>query len=151
MPTTPLFQQIPKMWGHCFDPECPQREQCLRHLTGQMLIEAGPKEPPPTMGMAVFPTARKQDKCSHFVEPRVVHLARGFSHLYDEVKHCDAQGLRNAVLSFLGSEGSYYRTAHCKRWLTPEEQEGLVALFRERGYTVPLTFDEEIDTYDYSR
>ena len=78
------------------------------------------------------------------------HAAWGFDTLFVDVKQRDASPLRSAIKDYLGGNGTYYRYHNGERLLTPEQQDHILGLFRQRGYTDNLRFDGYRDVYDFS-
>lgn len=138
------FDLVPACWAVCFINECPIVDRCLRHLAGLHM----PKDT--RFGLAVYPTALVGGQCSEFKQIRIVHAAYGFNALFTEVKQKHAAYLRQTIKNFLGGNGSYYRYHHGQLLLMPEQQQWILDLFRELGYTDSLVFDGYKDIYDFT-
>jgi hypothetical protein len=50
---------------------------------------------------------------------------------------------------YLGGNGTYYRYDHGERLLTPEQQDWIINLFKQYGYTDNLEFDGDKEVYDW--
>mgnify|MGYP003086551146 FL=1 len=138
------FDMVPPLFAVCFIEGCPQAATCLRHFAGTFIpsvIHTGP---------AVYPTALNTGKCAEFKPLRSMRGAWGFDTIFAEVKQKDSTRLRNDIKQFLGGHGTYYRYYNGSRLLTPEQQEWIISLFRNCGYTDNLTFDHYVDVYDFS-
>ncbi len=136
------YSMLPYSWTFCFLDNCPKAGECMRHLSGTMVPDGR------TRGYAVFPTALKAAECEHFRPIRKTHLAYGFNNILREVKQKDSAVLRAKMKYFLGSNSSYYRYHHGKNYLSPEQQEWIISLFKSYGYTENLQFDHYLDIYD---
>lgn len=138
------FDIVPASWPVCFVPGCPMAETCLNHLVG-LHIPGGR-----TWGPAIYPTALHDGHCGQYKRIRKIHAAWGFDTLFVDVKQRDASPLRSAIKDYLGGNGTYYRYHNGERLLTPEQQDHILGLFRQRGYTDNLRFDSYRDVYDFS-
>nr|WP_314500274.1 DUF6078 family protein [uncultured Prevotella sp.] len=97
------FSNMPKDWAVCFMHDCILKEQCLRYHAGKAL----PIDQHSTL--TVLPSARSGNSCKAFYAMKTERLAWGFSHLFDDVKHCDYRSLRGTMESHFGSRFVYYR------------------------------------------
>lgn len=138
------FSSLPPSWRFCFCADCPQHVDCLRFQTGKFV----PSDM--TWGSAVFPTAYGNGACSHFKQIRVIHAAYGFRPLFREVKQKDYSLLRNQMKAYLGGHGTYYRYNRGERLLTPEQQDWILRLFAQYGYTEDMHFEHYRDVLDFS-
>lgn len=138
------FDLVPASWPVCFVADCPLADSCLHHLVALHLPEEL------TWGPAVYPTALHDGRCSHYKEIRKIRAAWGFDTLFADVKQRDATPLRTAIKDYLGGNGTYYRYNNGERLLSPKQQDHILALFRQRGYTDNLRFDGYRDVYDFS-
>lgn len=75
--------------------------------------------------------------------------AYGFKALFAEIKKKDEKPIRDRIKKYLGGNTAYYRYHHGKRLLSPDQQEWILALFRQHGYTEELHFDGYRDIYDF--
>ncbi|SFG21218.1 DUF6078 family protein [Prevotella sp. KH2C16] len=133
----------PKSWKHCFNENCKQKENCLRHLTGAALPDDK------LCGMAVYPTACKGGACPFFRETRTINGAWGFANLFRNVREKDHAELRRRMKEYLGSNGTYYKYEHGTLLLTPDQQAWIIALFREFGYEEGLAFEHYEAAVDF--
>ncbi len=102
-------------------------------------------------GPAVFPTMeRGENGCRLFSNNTPQQMAWGFETLFSEVKSRDEHQLRNSIKAYLGGHSTYYRYHNGQRLLTPEQQEWIVRLFKQYGYTEKLVFDHYTYVYDLS-
>lgn len=138
-------RQIPPAFIRCFQSDCPQAETCIRFLAGKHV----PADK--ICGHAVFPTARTGSTCKMYRPTRIIRAAHGFTALFANVKQKDDTPLRRRIMEYLGGRSTYYRYHHGERLLTPEQQEWILSLFRQAGYTEELRFDSYQDTYDLSQ
>ncbi len=138
------YDLVPASWPVCFVANCPLAESCLSHLAGLHLPDDL------TIGPAIYPTALRDGKCGHYKKIRKIQAAWGFDTLFTDVKQRDAAPLRSAIKNYLGGNGTYYRYHNGERLLTPEQQEHILALFRQCGYSENLRFDGYREVYDFS-
>lgn len=136
--------QIPPSYARYFQADCPKADTCARFLAGQHI------PPKTTKGEAIYPTARQEGDCKHYKQTRIIHAAYGFGTLFAEVKKKDDTPLRDRIKAYLGGNTTYYRYHHGERLLTPEQQQWIINLFRQRGYTENLHFDGYLDMYDFT-
>ena len=91
-------------------------------------------------------------RCSYFARNEKVRFARGFNNMFARVKsRDDSFAMRRELTSYLGSIGTYYRCKSGERLLNPEQQQWILRLFSQHGYTEGLEFDEYIDSYNFER
>ena len=138
------YDLVPASWPVCFVANCPLADSCLNHLAGLHLPDNL------TIGPAIYPTALRDGKCGHYKKIRKIQAAWGFDTLFSDVKQRDAAPLRSAIKNYLGGNGTYYRYHNGERLLTPEQQEHILALFRQCGYSENLHFDGYREVYDFS-
>ena len=138
------LMSVPADYMYCFNVGCPRERECMRHFAGEHI------DPKVKQGSAVFPTALQEGTvCQKFKQKRVIKAAWGFDHLFADVKARHTTLLRNKLKDYLGGNGTYYRYHHGERLLTPEEQEWILNLFHQYGYTEDLHFDGYRDVWDW--
>lgn len=138
------FDLVPAAWPVCFLSDCPLSEDCLNYLVGLHVPDSL------TCGNAVYPTARHNGECSQYKKIKKIRAAWGFKSLFENVKERDASTLRSALKNSLGGNGTYYRYNNGQRLLTPEQQDLVLSIFHQFGYTDNLHFDGYRDIYDFS-
>lgn len=119
---------LPKGWCFCFNNGCEAAERCFRRFTATQCTE-GRK-----VGMAVFPKAGDSGKCEFFIAKRVVRMAWGIDKLFEKVVWRDATPIRKELIELLGNKGGYYRYNRGEKWLSPKQQELVMAVMRRYGY-----------------
>lgn len=135
--------KLSHFWSYCFNEHCPKHEECIRFIAGKFVDDAQ------DYGACVFPNACANGrKCRHFKQARIVTFAWGFKKLFYNVKQRDAALLRLRLKMFLGSHGTYYNYANGRYKLTPEQQQGVLDIFRKKGYTEDLEFDHYVEEPD---
>ena len=140
------FNLVPDWWPVCQNADCPLSATCLRFVAFQNV----PTEV--TAWQCVMPGALKDGHCSCFVKDEKVRIARGFNNMYARVKsRDDIYTMRRELTEYLGSKGTYYRYKYGEKPLSPEQQQWILRLFAQHGYTEGLEFDEYIDGYDFKR
>jgi hypothetical protein len=137
-------KRMPLSWQVCFLSECPVKEQCLRQLAVGFVSDER------DFGPAVYPTMKVDEHgCRLFVKAETKRMAWGFKTLFSDVKSRHEQALRNSLKVYLGGHSSFYRYNRGERLLNTEQQDWILNLFRQYGYTDNLTFDHFVETYEY--
>ena len=129
--------------AYCFNKACPRTDKCFRFIAGKY------KDPELTKGNAIYPDALQDGKCGHFITPRIINAAWGFNALYREVTSSDLASMRLKVKTLLGGKTAYYRYHRGEKLLSPEQQEAIANLFRDKGYGEP-SFDCKKETLDFT-
>lgn len=137
------FASIPPTWALCFNERCPHMENCMRYFVGRHLPADNMAEP------SVYPNALQNGECRYFVEKRIIRAAWGFRKLFLNVRRVDDTPLRDKIKHYLGGHGTYYRYMNGEYTLSPEQQEWILNLFRQHGYTENLAFDNYADKYAF--
>lgn len=137
------YSKVPTYYQVCFHEQCPRSGECLRFLTAQHIPEKV------VTGMAVYPTACHNGQCEFFRSSEKVVLAWGFSQLYTPLKRYFHSIARNDVVTYFGSEGTYYRYYHGERKLSPAQQQDIAGILKKYQYDGPLTFDHYEESYDF--
>lgn len=137
------LEQIPYTFSRCFQSDCPQADTCAHFLASKFIIKGQ------VSGPAIYPTSRLNGTCVCYKQTGIIHAAYGFKALFAEIKKKDEKPIRNRIKKYLGGNTAYYRYHHGKRLLSPDQQEWILALFRQHGYTEELHFDGYRDIYDF--
>ena len=135
--------QVPKSYLVCFLSDCPMAKECIRYFAG-LYIDKNTH-----YGSAIYPSALKDGKCEYFRENRIIHCKWGFHTLFMDVKQNDYAELHYIIKKYLGGNGTYYRYDNGERLLTPEQQDWIISLFKQYGYTDNLEFDGDKEVYDW--
>lgn len=140
------FKIVPDWWPVCQNADCPQSASCLRFVACQCMPSTV------TVWPCVMSGTPKDDACSFFVKNEKVRLARGFKNMYAHVtSRDDIYTMRRELTEYFGSKGTYYRYKDGEKILSPEQQQWILRIFSQHGYTEGLEFDEYIDGYDFKR
>lgn len=138
------FRNVPPSYAVCFLEGCSVKEQCLRRLVADHLPETK------DFGPAVLPTMKiGEEGCRLYENGEPKLMAWGFSKLFYDVKARHETQLRNQMKKYLGGRSNYYRYHNGERLLTPEQQEWIVNLFQQYGYTEGITFEHYANVYDF--
>lgn len=142
--TMPDFRNVPKGYQLCFNQECTKKDECLRFMIGKKLPEHW------DWGPAVYPNIKMDENgCRLFTTGHPMRMAWGFNKLFEEVKSKHTQGLRNAIKQYLNGTSNYYRYQHGERMLNTEQQEWIIKLFQQTGYTEGLEFEHYANVYNF--
>ncbi len=133
---------VPRNYILCFLSECSASKDCARFFAGRNTGER-------KLATVVLPAAVADGKCEWFHRLRKINGAWGFDKLFDGAKLKDAPSLRKSIKEYLGGNGTYYLYQHGKKLLKPEQQEWIIALFRQYGYADGLEFDGYREVYDW--
>ena len=120
------------------------KDQCLRYQTAQALPESY------EMGEAVFPGALKNGRCRFFRKDEKVVLATGFLIKGNPQMNERFRALRRYLTYYLGGNGTYYLYRNEKKWLSPQQQADIRAIFRDAGYQEEVVFGKTCLTYDFT-
>lgn len=101
------------------------------------------------VGTAIYPNALQNGKCKFLIEKRVIRAVWGFRELSFYVKHVDDTPIHREIQQYIGCRPTYYHYMNGQLTLTPEQQEGILDIFRTYGYTEELDFDNYINRYAY--
>ena len=137
------FSQVPDNWAICHLADCARCDECMRYQA----FMAAPKNI--TQHQCVLPAALSKKSCPHFHPIEIVRAAKGFRHIFDEIKAKHQAEVRHRLIAYLGSESSYYRYRNGSRMLMPEQQEWIRKLLEHYGYTETLEFDAYEDVYRF--
>ena len=137
------FTSVPSTWELCFNKDCMHKDTCMHYFAGQHL----PADK--IMGFAIYPNTLQNEKCRFYIGKRMIRATWGFRKLFLKVKHVDDTPIRRKIQQHLGSRPTYYRYMNGQLTLTPEQQKGIINIFRSYGYTEELDFDNYIDRYSY--
>lgn len=137
------LEQMPYTFSRCFQSDCPQADTCAHFLASKFIIKGQ------VSGPAIYPTSRLNGTCVCYKQTGIIHAAYGFKALFAEIKKKDEKPIRDRIKKYLGGNTAYYRYHHGKRLLSPDQQEWILALFRQHGYTEELHFDGYQDIYDF--
>lgn len=87
--------------------------------------------------------------CENYLIAVKQRMARGFCRLYATLPNCNSHYFWKYV-SFM-NETSWYRAKRGDLLLSPEEQQILLAAFREKGADVSVGFDEYVEKEVYEK
>ena len=139
------FDNTPSSFAVCYLANCPRKNACLRFIAGEKL------EKTKIFALCVLPYALQPNGiCQMYRDSTPIKGAYGFSTLLSNVRKKDLLPLREKIMAYLGNQTAYYSYRSGKRLLTPEQQEQILAFFREQGYIENLHFDYYCETYDFT-
>ena len=136
------FRNLPKGYVFCFNSDCARHEQCLRWIVSNQYVTDD------LTCQVVRPHVARLKACPFYSKPEVQRMAWGFTKLFAEVKAKDGPVLREQMRNYLGGMGTYSRYKLGRRLLTPQQQKYIISLFRKKGYTEGLEFDNYVTVYD---
>ena len=89
----------------------------------------------------VLPHTLKNGHCRWFDKIKVMTMAVGFSHLYDNVLKSDFTSMRKTITAYLHGVKFYYQYMRGERPLTPAQQQGIRDIIKSYGYDWDVPFD----------
>lgn len=139
------FDNIPSSFAVCCLSNCLQKDKCLRFIAGEKL------DTTKICALCILPHALQPNgTCQMYRDCTPIKGAYGFCTLLSNVRKKDLLPLREKIMAYLGNQTAYYSYRSGKRLLTPEQQEQILAFFREQGYIENLHFDCYCETYDFT-
>ena len=118
---------------------CKKSNTCIRYAA--YLKAQAEKESFTILNTSKFTTS--DTGCDHYLTPVKQRMARGFRALYETLPKCNSHYFWTCV-SFM-NETSWYRAKRGDLLLTPNEQEILLAAFRENGADMSVGFDGYVE------
>lgn len=135
------FTTVKPSWSLCFNEKCPRHTTCMRYFVGKQV----PSDR--TEGLTIYPNALQAGACSSFVEKRIERFAWGFRKLFPQVKRVHYATLRDSMKAYLGGHSNYYRYMRGEYMLNPKQQQWILELFGQYGYTENLLFEHYVYSY----
>ncbi|MBQ2949440.1 MAG: hypothetical protein IJE12_00105 [Prevotella sp.] len=133
-----VYKSLPKHYLFCINDNCECSEQCLRRLAAKY------GKSKDVFLQVLNPDMFGGKTCRYFKEKKIVKMAYGMKHSYDNVLANNIAPLRNAINSYFGN-GSYYKRRNGILPITPDEQEFISNTFKAYGYTDGVVFDRYVD------
>ena len=138
------YNEIPSGYPLCFNEKCPHSADCLRRRAALL-----------TTGESQFITVVNplyvighEENCTCFRPSRRIRLARGISHLLDDIPHSLAMDIKKILIACFG-RNKYYRIYRGERLMDQSEQEYISQLFHSKGIMKEPVFDEYLEPYDW--
>ena len=129
------YSQVPTGWALCFQADCPQASDCLRHHAARLMPKGVMKH------MSVTPNARGTDGCRLFVADKPVLMARGMTHITKGYNPWEARDINAQLYECFGSRAQFYRYRQGQRPIPPEKQQQVADIFRRLGHDKAPVFD----------
>ena len=143
------FSKIPGWWAICMKADCKMAQVCLRQLAFDCLPQ-GTNAWKCLMPKATAPV-EADGRCRFFAKNEMVKFANGFDGMMSKVNSRDGRyGIRMDLTRYFGSKGSYYRSKHGERQLSPKDQQKVLSVFAQYGYSGnDFKFDRYEDDYEF--
>ena len=143
------FSKVPGWWAICGKADCKMAQICLR----QRAFESLPEDVMAwrcLMSKATVPV-EADGRCRFFAKNEMVKLANGFDTMMSKVNSRDGRyGIRMDLTHYFGSKGSYYRSKHGERQLNPADQQKVLSVFAQYGFSGDdFKFDHYEDGYEF--
>lgn len=88
-----------------------------------------------------------EEGCPHYIVPRNVIIAYGFTRLYNTLPTGNSKSLFMSM--DWGSASTYFRTKRGERSLSPQVQERILSIVRQNGGNPAVGFDRYVDAVMY--
>lgn len=144
MPTKESFNpaKIPTNYPLCLNRECPLAANCLHQLAEQNITDS------PEFWIVISPKriALQQGACEYYRSSTKVRFAKGFVNIMGNLPNKQTKSVITRLMN-LFSRRTYYRIRKGDRLLSPDEQQQVLAIFKEYGTSEPLEFDAYVEDY----
>jgi hypothetical protein len=91
---------------------------------------------------------KEGEECELFRSTDKVRMAWGVTHLLDNVPYKEGSLLRNMIINHLG-RSQYYRCFRKERPFSPQDQQTIRLLFRQRGISEEPLFDYYTNEFNW--
>ena len=143
-PQFPFAPKDPKDFARCLNATCPRSQNCLRRT-------AALQDTDEHLFLKVVNPLRypkEGEECELFRSTDKVRMAWGVTHLLDNVPHKEGSLLRNMIINHLG-RSQYYRCFRKERPFSPQDQQTIRLLFRQRGISEEPSFDYYTNEFNW--
>lgn len=135
------YTEMPKDWALCTADNCPQADDCLRHICYMELPQDIEEH------QCVLPQVCSRDgRCRKFVSTKPVELAWGMKTLLANIRPEDRPRVRASLIGLFGDRRRYYRFREGRWVISPAMQEAIAQHLRSHGYTAPPHFDRVVQS-----
>lgn len=133
-----------KIFVHCFHPQCPRADECLRHLSAQH-IPADIKRV-----VALNPNNVSPDDagCPMFLPSEKVRIAWGTRGMFDDLPLKAAKAIRKTLILHFGKT-RFFRLQRKESCLTPAEQDYIRRVFLRHGVTSEPVYEFYTEEYQW--
>ena len=135
------YKEVRGNYVHCLNAQCPRASECLRFMAAQ---HADAK-------IAAFQVVNpnfiaSHEECSYFHSDQLIRYAVGITRLFNNIPYSKIRRIKGSIQAYFG-RSTYYRIYRKERYITPNEQDFVRALFLKEGIQEEPMFDEYIDTH----
>lgn len=133
---------VPYNFARCFNSQCTQASNCLRHIAAQ-------QDSIDNLYITIInPTRFPADgnHCECFKASVKVSVAWGLKELIESISYKDAVSIRTQLIGHYGKTG-YYRLYRGERGLMPKDQAYIKQIFRNKGIKEEPTFQRYTEEY----
>ena len=137
-----VFREKASNYLVCFSESCPLRQECLRWLVGQHANSQ------PLAYNAINPRNPNigGENCEMFRKNQKVIMKRGLTHLYLDMPGRVEYLVRRLLIQWWGRR-QYFEARKGDRLITPSMQEDVVDACRHHGWTGPIVYDGEEESW----
>lgn len=145
MDTNFSYGRVPGNYAQCLNQQCAQSQKCTRRLVAEHYVSKQS-----TISI-INPNCIPEDTntCPYFHVVRKIRMAWGVKRLLDNVPLKDAKILKAQMLHYFG-RNIYYSLYRKERGITPEQQEYIRQIFRNKSIIEEPTFEFYTEEYQWS-
>ena len=134
--------KVPTDYALCLNRKCPLASSCLRQLVEQCVTNTS------EFWTIVSPKriASQQGDCAYYRSSVKVQFAKGFVDILGNLQNKQTKYVIARLIN-LFSRRTYYRIRKGERLLSPDEQQKVLAIFKEYGANGSLEFDSYVKDY----
>ena len=134
--------KVPTDYALCLNRKCPLASSCLRQLVEQCVTNTS------EFWTIVSPKriASQQGDCAYYRSSVKVQFAKGFVDILGNLPNKQTKYVIARLIN-LFSRRTYYRIRKGEHLLSPDEQQKVLAIFKEYGANGSLEFDSYVKDY----
>lgn len=133
---------VPYSYARCYNNQCPQAGDCLRHMAA--LYDTADYPFITIVNPSHFPKDGKD--CSYFQKAEKTRVAWGVKELFDKIPYEDAICIKKRLIGYFGKT-KYYRFYREERYLSPKDVAYVRQEFRNKGIVEEPAFGHYTEEY----
>ena len=139
-----LLREKARHYLVCYYEPCERRTHCLRWLAGLYV----PETERVTTCVNVMNREVREGHCPFYKLDETVTMARGFTHLYDQMPKRTGTAIRLELDGHFGHT-MYYKYRNGLLPITPQMQAYIAEVCRKHGWTELPVYDSMTEEYDW--
>lgn len=137
------MNNIPDNYPLCLHNDCPMAETCLHQLAFRRRDEMG------TFLRLINPSkCTKQSDCPHYRNSNPIRFAKGFTNFQKRMYPDQYDKFMTILIGQFG-RNQYFKRRRGDILLPPEEQELVKIALNKAGVTIPMDFDQYIESINW--